>query len=880
MIQIDFAKHFERLTGNPPFPWQERLFDRLQSYNLPSAVSLPTGLGKTSIIAVWLLALAHNPKCVARRLVYVVNRRTVVDQTTTEVEHYRRRLQSPDLADVAGALRDLWATAEDGVCPLAASTLRGELADNREWSVDPTRPSVICGTVDMIGSRLLFSGYGVGWKARPLHAGFLGQDTLVVHDEAHLEQPFQHLLEAIEAEQAVKERTGELSWPKMRVLPLTATPRSDGRDDIVIEADDLDHPVIKARIHAVKNLHLSRVKDSKQLSLGLAKAALRWKHAACRVLIFCRRVDDVVAVQNHLRKEGVDDERVAMLTGTIRGFERDRLFDGKHPVGPCFLPPPQGRAAEETVYLICTSAGEVGVNISADHLVCDLTPFDSMAQRFGRVNRFGTSQDSEITVICPESVDSDSEYEVRCQRTWALLNQLNGSANPSALGDLDPQQRSEAFTPTPVILPTSEILFDAWSLTSIRGKLPGRPPVEPYLHGIADWSPPETVVAWRQEVEVLTPDVLESLSAADLLDDYEILARESLRDQSARVLKWIKELAKKRRSEDVRVWLVDPTGEVDTGKSLADLARLDEEEIAGSTVLLPPSAGGLSPLTGMLDSEAPFTEDVSGDEIATDVNDPRMARPRIGRCRIFDKESSDAAVHLIRQIAIPDSLIDDEEQSEDSEHFQDWRWYRAVQEGDRTSRSRRAVTLERHVAGVVEHMSRFVTATNLTAELRDALLLAAMWHDSGKRRQLFQVALGNFEPGTFWAKSGGQRLLGVDEYRHELGSLIDVLYPTEADRIAFGESFEQFERMNSETRDVVLHVIAAHHGWARPHFAPERCFDPERAEAAELSLEIPRRFARLQRTFGRWGLAYLESLLRAADWAASEQPEKYTTVKS
>ncbi len=36
--------------------------------------------------------------------------------------------------------------------------------------------------------------------------------------------------------------------------------------------------------------------------------------------------------------------------------------------------------------------------------------------------------------------------------------------------------------------------------------------------------------------------------------------------------------------------------------------------------------------------------------------------------------------------------------------------------------------------------------------------------------------------------------------------------------------------------------------------------------------EVPRRFARLQRRFGRWGLAYLESLLRAADALASAEP--------
>src|SRR5207249_1854517 len=104
--------------------------------------------------------------------------------------------------------------------PLAISTLRGQFADNREWSADPARPAVIVGTVDMIGSRLLFSGYGVGFKTKPLHAGFLGQDVLLVHDEAHLEPAFQDLLIEIQKEQEQCKEFGTF-----RVMELSATSR-------------------------------------------------------------------------------------------------------------------------------------------------------------------------------------------------------------------------------------------------------------------------------------------------------------------------------------------------------------------------------------------------------------------------------------------------------------------------------------------------------------------------------------------------------------------------------------------------------------------------------------------------------------------------------
>ena len=84
---MSFHDDFELLTGKSPFPWQERLYAGWFSQgNIPKSCTLPTGLGKTSIIPIWLIALARSPGTMPRRLVYVVNRRTVVDQTTDEVQ--------------------------------------------------------------------------------------------------------------------------------------------------------------------------------------------------------------------------------------------------------------------------------------------------------------------------------------------------------------------------------------------------------------------------------------------------------------------------------------------------------------------------------------------------------------------------------------------------------------------------------------------------------------------------------------------------------------------------------------------------------------------------------------------------------------------------
>jgi CRISPR-associated endonuclease/helicase Cas3 len=165
---------------------------------------------------------------------------------------------------------------------------------------------------------------------------------------------------------------------------------------------------------------------------------------------------------------------------------------------------------------------------------------------------------------------------------------------------------------------------------------------------------------------------------------------------------------------------------------------------------------------------------------------------------------------------------------------------------------------------------RIASALRLPDELQHAIKLAAKFHDLGKRRIVWQRSIGNPKPTDWHAKSGkGWKPREITDYRHEFGSLFDL--ETEAEFLAITDE---------HLKNLIRHLIAVHHGFGRPHFPTDRAFDPDHGNTDAITAEVPRRFAQLQRQYGRWGLAYLESLLRAADYAASAKPSKFVEDKS
>ena len=896
-MSMGFGEAFGSLTGFSPMKWQGRLFERFLKNDVPSICDLPTGLGKTSVLPLWLLALVRQAESgnvgLPRRLIYIVNRRTVVDQATEIVERMRRRLVEPENPDwwghartlqmIVGTLRGLCAT--EGL-PLALSTLRGELADNEEWKADPARPAIVVGTIDMIGSKLLFSGYGDGRYYRAHHAGLIGQDALIVHDEAHLTPAFSDLLGAISQEQArevERNRNSDVPSRPVRVIELSATSRELKGGAFTLETEDEEDRVVKERLTADKRLHLHPAEPGSVVGriVELSKAH---ETARAKILIYVRSPKHAQQVASALAKPlgGSGDERVALLTGTIRGHERDHLVE-TNPVYRALLDPES--RIERTVYLVSTSAGEVGIDLDADHLVCDLTTLDALIQRLGRVNRRGgEKRQAQVDVVGDAPAkDEPSEVEQAIAATLGLLREWTQAqedgldVSPSnlrrLLGNTNREEIGGAFSPTPAAPPLTDILLDAWSLTSIQ-TMPGRPNVATFLHGLTR-DPPETFVAWRHEISMLARAEVDEATLRDWFRACRVEARERLRDRTDRMKKALESLFKSHRKQDkgieFSVVLLDESGEAGWS-TLSEIAKKGFN-LAYRTVILPVEAGGLD-RSGMLDPDAGKPAEGLAFDVAeegtADERRERWLHRRSTHVERFERlgtgEASEAFPSALREkerVALnqPEADEDDGERL-DLVLLVSPR--RSALENPETASARQS--LHEHTEAIATQMTAIAEKLQLPDRMQDALVTAARWHDRGKNRHVWQRYACNTDGAKPLAKSPRYlhpRALGG--YRHECGSLLEAMAAGELETCA--------------ERDLVLHLIAAHHGWARPHFEP-RSHDSTRTslENDQAACEVMRRCGRLQERFGRWGLAWLESLLRCADIAASRQAVEAATT--
>ncbi len=925
-----YEESFLYMTGfRCMLSWQSRLLG--QNFipgHVPHAIDLPTGLGKTSVMALWLLALAEQmrdggqPK-LPRRLVYVVDRRAVVDQATAEAEKLQKALQEqPELAWIRAA----FGLAEDEVLPV--STLRGQLADNRAWLADPSKPAIIIGTVDMVGSRLLFSGYGVSRRERPYMAGLLGVDSLFVLDEAHLVPPFERLLEQI------SKVDGRL-WPRneearqwvrpLQVLPLSATGR-ERQQAFRLETVDEEDAIVRRRLHAPKRLMLQRAAlggDGKVLAATLAEAG--WATAfemeggngegserprrvercgtgeagqghqrAPRVLIYAdsREVAQQVAEALCKRAKGAkrsDPPRaqVELFTGARRVMERQRAAERLRELGFLAGHREQPELADEPAFLVATSAAEVGVDMDADVMIGDLVPLERMIQRFGRVNRLGELADCTITVLVDEDGLAQEKDEDRRQRLQAVvqaLEKLEGGASPAALMRLKEAHAAlveKASTPPPLYPPLELPTVEAWAMTSLPEHT-GRPDIRPWLRGWVQEEPQATII-WRQylpwrrgQEQPLKEEVRDffRVAPAHLLEQLEAHAGLVADVLIKGAKRWQKQLEKEKAEGSAEaqesvdrlpaLLALSPAGEFRQGWTLGQLAAEKGStltpKIAGCLLVAARELGGLN-RSGLLNrkaADAPDTLDAGWGE---------AWQQSIGyRVRLERQQAEEEPQGPWRRqyVLVLERDGHDEPAS--------WLVVEVLRSHDRQEGdpaiARIDYGLKPHLEDVAREAQELAERLHLPQRWQELLHRAGQWHDVGKNRTIWQLAasakVGNLlrqgqklAMDTAFAKTTGPfrpRLLGG--YRHEFGSLLDAL------------DDPALQALPEEERDIILHLVAAHHGGARPVInAVDPLHPPSRLQ--QVAAEAALRFAMLQKHFGPWGLAWLEALLRAADRKAS-----------
>ncbi len=850
---FNFDESFKALTGNSPFYWQRRLFHEYFAKGaIPAVLDIPTGLGKTSVMVLWYVAQIIGAK-VPRRLVYVVDRRAVVDQATLVADEIRDKSQD---------------------FKLRVSTLRGQHVDNREWLADPAAPAIIVGTVDMIGSRLLFSGYGVSRKMRPYHAGLLGADTLVVLDEAHLVPPFEKLLEAItNGAEALgpREHEGRELVPSFKLLSLSATGREESPDRLNekrvfrLSSEDKVDETVKKRLDARKRLKIRVLGDEPQLVPQLAERAYHLGRRAARVLVYCDRREDALKVKGKIDEKFKKEKREhvsELLVGGRRVFEREALFTWLNVHG--FLGDTEAKP-EQPTFLIATSAGEVGVDLDADHMVCDLVEWERMVQRLGRVNRRGKGNAHVEVIAVPRKKEKVEEWTERLARLRKPLDSLRRvgakgerDASPGALLEL--KERAEncselrnaleaATTPTPLRPALTRALVDAWSLTSLD-KHTGRPDdIQPWLRGWEEDRQPQTTVVWRKYLPVRRDGT--EAAGKDIEAFFEAApphASEKLETETYRVVDWLVKRVTVASNhsqkfshgglgrEEVVAYALSSSRDYRRTLRVYELEdnkenkrKLKEDILPGATLVVDIRLGGLS--DGMLDDESGCLPRVidDGQEWLSPQDDKPLIRFRVRSVTGEEGPTSDGDWRERYR------FITQQSEEGEAQRFlivEKWR-HDAETEDDRSVGHLQE--LAEHHAWTEWKARALADAIGLPSEYTDMLATAAKLHDEGKRHKRWQQAAKVPDDGKFYAKTDRwMNTKRLDGYRHEFGSL------------PYAEEDEGFRALPPHLQELALHLVAAHHGWARPAISIRGCDKPP-SVLEKRARNIALRFAQLQK---------------------------------
>ncbi|MGH8401193.1 MAG: type I-G CRISPR-associated helicase/endonuclease Cas3g [Gammaproteobacteria bacterium] len=800
-----FGKQDDQEFGH--FEYQRALADT----PWPDLLDVPTGMGKTAAVTLaWLWKRGWRKGANKAEIMHDTPRRLVWCLPM-------RVLVEQTQENIQGWLNNLRIQGTAGDGKVSVHVLMGGADDLKTWAEYPEEDMILIGTQDMLLSRALMRGYGMSRYQWPIHFALLHNDCLWVFDEVQLMGAGLATSTQLDAFRrsfplARNSRSLWVSATLNRNWLATVDMKSRLSSLIHFTIGDLDRQQAGNRLAAVKSLA--------KASVALSNDANNKQGMEAYLDTLCELV-----LQNH-------DEAAQTLVIVNRVDRAQQLFckvRDKRRNKPDLLIHGRFRAAERAEQssrlrkepshdriVVTTQAIEAGVDISSKVLITELAPWASMVQRFGRCNRDGKHNADGARILW---VDIENDADALPYSVETLANARN--------------KLTACVSASPQDLPATD---EARPLTAVlrRKDLLDLFNTDPDLSGfdvdvsdyIRDSGSPGVQVFWRE----FEGDPNQSGS------DGKPEGRPHRTEICPISMSQAKGIQK-------RAWYWDTLG---NNKRNGQWVKLNRDPRPGMTLLLRAADGG-------------YDED-----IGFDAGIKKSPVSVIGHTQTQEQTfESDDLTQIGRWVSLPAHLSD--------------------------------------AAGMAADLCKGLATEDALAS---AIVRASRWHDLGKAHEAFQCALNKVstppDSETPWAKSNKRGRLvyqmchheGAPRrqfFRHELASMLGWLAQHDGEPNA----------------DLIAYLIAAHHGKVRmslralpaeeadegvKRFArgvwegdvlPALNFDGEHSVETTLKLALmeigegeqgpswTERSLKLLDQHGPFRLAWLETLVRLADWRAS-----------
>jgi len=683
-----------------------------------------------------------------------------------------------------------------------------------QWRQVMDKPAIVVGTVDSLVSKALNRGYGIGRAIFPIDFALVTNGAHWVIDEIQLCPESTTTLRQLAAF-ARKYPTAE---------PFRLTCMSATIDEALLQTVDHvslgtvveinpDERIGELGIRLDAERTIRRLEAEPGDYKAIAAAALERHRDGELTLVVLNTVEAAREVFHHVRRDASAD--CTLLHSRFRAVEREQLMNA-------VIEHPGNRI------LVSTQVVEAGVDLNASVLITEAAPWPSLVQRAGRCNRTGKVQNAELWWASPGKPEPYEHVDIEASAT--ALRDLDGESLTSE-NLLARHVETSRQQVTVLRRPDFIDLFD--TAPDLSG---GDIDIKPYVRDADDLDAQLAWATWASAPGDATGAPPAEAKAPP--DAYRCRVPVGK----------VNELAK-----NARVWRFDQV--------LDRWARVDprlsqSRARPGETLVVNADDGGYDPMTGF---------------------DPGARGPVPG-CPSLDpvSEPTDGA---------------DEGYAADPASVRRPKW----------------ISLDRHSEDTRDEAEKLFAALQpvLPDGAARSAVIAAYLHDVGKAHQTWQDALCDLAPeeqkadiadGRPWAKSaekGRLRFDGSVAFRHELASLLILDGP-------LNHLLKQ-----APDPDLARYLVLAHHGKLRLQVRDQTdlaVLDTAR-EKAILGLEdgqtaiLPavlgqpattltvdlrqfrlggdrswtRTTLRLRDRYGPFLLAYLETIVRVADWRASEK---------